>query len=95
MAIKRVPVAMDEVLYAAIQAAAKQNGRSMTQEAAARLGQSLGADLVIGWVKLDRWGELDDKDCPECGQEIGQAYVGLLQSGGTYGPVCDICATNE
>lgn len=61
--------------------------------------------IVLGWVKLARWGELSDRDdegrpaidCPECGQGMTKdaAYIGLLSNGQHYGPVCDICAVSE
>lgn len=58
--------------------------------------------VVLGWVRLDRWGELDHHaedpaECPECGQDIDpqNAYVGLLSNGQNYGPVCRSCGSSE
>jgi hypothetical protein len=53
--------------------------------------------IVLGWLKLDRWGEVDAEDCPECGQELDRrnAYVALMSDGAVYGPVCNICATSD
>lgn len=60
---------------------------------------------VLGWVRLDRWGEVDERDepgnayatCIECGGDIdtAAAYVALLTDGAIRGPVCVGCATSE
>lgn len=60
---------------------------------------------ILGWIKIDRWGEVDEREefddatatCPECSQDINtaQAYIGLLDNGQHYGPVCAGCATSE
>lgn len=57
---------------------------------------------VLGWVRLDCWGELDHHaeepaQCPECGQDmdINDVYVGLLNNGQFYGPVCRACGSSE
>lgn len=86
-----------------LQEAADAGNRSLHAEALQRLAASFQGDkIILGWVKLDRWGELDHHkeepaECPECGQDMnpGDAYVGLVQMGGFYGPVCGGCATSE
>lgn len=86
-------------LAAKLQEAATAGNRSLHAEALQRLQASFFGDtIIIGWVKLDRWGELErDEVCDECGQDIvaGDAYVGLVASGGYHGPVCGACATSE
>jgi hypothetical protein len=49
---------------------------------------------VIGWVKLDRPGEVDG-DCPECGQELGEVWAGLLTNGQWVAPRCKWCAVSD
>lgn len=60
---------------------------------------------VLGWVKLDRWGEIDDRDevhdayaeCPSCGQDIdtSMAFMAVLGSGKMEGPYCAGCASSD
>ena len=82
-----------------LQTAATAGNRSLHAEALQRLQASFQGDaIILGWVKLDRWGELDrDEVCDECGQDLkpGDAYVGLVASVGFHGPVCGGCATSE
>lgn len=48
--------------------------------------------VVVGYVRCDRPGELDDADCPECGQALKTPWLRFM-SDGTFGVVCDVCAT--
>lgn len=60
---------------------------------------------VVGWLHLDRWGELDNRDepgdayatCLDCGGDIdtAAAYMGLLTDGTMRGPLCAACATSQ
>lgn len=60
---------------------------------------------VIGWIRLDRWGEIDQRDepgdayatCPDCDEDIdtAAAYMALLTDGTMRGPVCTGCATSQ
>lgn len=62
-------------------------------------------DVVIGWLKLDRWGEKDEREevdeplaiCPVCGDGIdpNAAYVAVIADGRVIGPYCNECATSE
>lgn len=92
-------IRLNDGLVAKIAVSAKANGRSVNNEIEQRLTQSFATDpIIIGWVKLDRWGELErDEVCDECGQDIkpNDAYVGLVASGGYHGPICGGCATSE
>ena len=58
---------------------------------------------VIGWLRLDRWGELDERDEPSdayatcaCGEPIdpANAWVQVVADGRVLGPVCEGCATS-
>ena len=57
----------------------------------------LDPGLIIGYIKLTS-GELDDVDCPECGQPFGDKgiYIGFVAGKHrplSFGPVCGRCAT--
>lgn len=91
-------------LFEALRERSRQQGISINELIVDALADRF-ADMrphVLGWVKLDRWGELDHHsedpaECPECGQDmdIANAYVGLLSSGQFYGPVCRACGSSE
>ena len=60
------------------------------------------AEMVAGYVRLDRWGDLDaSAHCPECDQPYGdQPYGDLpwiaIRANGDIGPpICGRCATSE
>ena len=55
------------------------------------------ADLVAGYVQLDRWGDLDPTShCPECDQPFGDLpWVAVRANGDADPPVCGRCATSE
>jgi len=55
------------------------------------------ADLVAGYVQLDRWGDLDSMShCPECDQPFGDLpWVAVRANGDADPPVCGRCATSE
>ena len=55
------------------------------------------ADLVAGYVQLDRWGDLDPTShCPECDQPFGDLpWIAIRANGATSSPVCARCATSE
>lgn len=84
--------------------AAGDNNRSFQNEVISRLGASFEEDaaIVVGWLRLDRWGEIDDRDeadeaiasCPGCGQDIdtANAWMAVLSSGKLAGPYCAGCA---
>lgn len=103
--MKAITVRLPDGLAAYIEQQSAANNRSQQQEIIARLEASRTDAIVLGWVKLARWGEVDDHnesgdiapECPECGQDMDKAncYIALLSNGQHYGPVCDICATNE
>lgn len=100
---------IDINLYQDVKKAAHNAGISMNEFIAQSLTVAVGYDenkpIVLGWVKLSRWGEVDDHDengniaisCPECGQDMDRSncYVALLSNGQHYGPVCSACATSE
>ena len=51
---------------------------------------------VVGWLRLDRVGELDvDEPCPECGLPMDEVWAGLLDNGQWVGPRCPLCAATE
>lgn len=53
--------------------------------------------LVVGYVKCDRPGELEEADCPECGQPIqanGNPWL-QFRTDGTFVYCCGTCATSE
>lgn len=60
--------------------------------------------VVVGYVKLDRPGEVEwnkpdseDNECPECNQPLLHlgAYMAVYADGTMRGPVCKVCATAE
>lgn len=56
------------------------------------------AGLMLGYFKLDRYGDLESADsCPGCGREYGAAGIWLCvhQSGGLSGPLCSLCADSQ
>jgi hypothetical protein len=85
-----------EPLNAAIDQAAAAAGLSK-QELLLTLLVTTYAEppAVVGWVKLDRRGELDGADCPECGQQLDEVWAGLLTNGQWIAPRCKWCATSE
>jgi len=103
--MKAITIRLPDNLAEYIELLATANKRSQQQEIIARLEQSRTDAIVLGWLKLDRWGELDDHDdegnlsveCPECGGEIDKdaAYIGILSSGQHIGPICAGCAISE
>lgn len=54
-------------------------------------------ELVAGYVRLDRWGDLDASAlCPECDQPFGDLpWIAVRGNGVTDPPVCSRCATSE
>lgn len=99
--IRNVPATTHATLAAACVA------RNMTQQdlLAELLEREFGnPPAVLGWLKLDRWGEIDERDepgdayatCKECGGDIdtAAAYMALLTDGSMRGPVCAECATS-
>jgi hypothetical protein len=85
---------------------ASDNNRSFQNEVIKRLEESLTPDtsVVVGWLRLDRWGEIDDRgevsdayaEC-SCGQDIDitAAYMAVMSNGTLAGPFCAGCATSE
>ena len=55
------------------------------------------AELVTGYIRLDRWGDLDESaHCPECDQPFGDLpWVAVRANGETSAAVCARCATSE
>ena len=55
------------------------------------------AEMVAGYVQLDRWGDLDaSAHCPECEQPLGDLpWIAVRGNGVTDPPVCSRCATSE
>ena len=55
------------------------------------------AGLVAGYVRLDRWGDLDSTShCPECDQPFGDLpWVAVRANGDIGPPICGRCATSE
>ena len=55
------------------------------------------AALVAGYIRLDRWGDLDPAShCPECDQPFGDLpWVAVRANGDADPPVCGRCATSE
>ena len=55
------------------------------------------AALVAGYVRLDRWGDLDPAShCPECDQPFGDLpWIAVRANGDIGPPVCGRCATSE
>ena len=55
------------------------------------------AELVAGYIQLDRWGDLDASAvCPECDQPFGDLpWIAVRGNGITCAPVCSRCATSE
>ena len=55
------------------------------------------ADLVAGYVQLDRSGDLDASAiCPQCDQPLGGLpWIAILANGATCAPVCSRCASSD
>lgn len=55
------------------------------------------AELVAGYIQLDRWGDLDASAvCPECDQPFGDLpWIAVRGNGTTTAPICSRCATSE
>lgn len=55
------------------------------------------AELVAGYVQLDRPGDLGpDATCPECDQPYsGLPWIAVRANGATCAPICRRCATSE
>jgi hypothetical protein len=53
------------------------------------------ANLIFGYVKLDRRGDIDEShECPECGQNLEQPYLWFREDG-SFGILCSGCATSD
>ena len=51
--------------------------------------------VKVGYIKLDRPGEID-LSCHECSQPLdGKAFMVVFSDGTLRGPVCDSCASSE
>lgn len=53
--------------------------------------------MVVGYVKCDRVGELDEADCPECDMPLrthGNPWI-VFRTDGTFVYLCGACATSE
>lgn len=84
-------------LLAVINAAAAQAGISRTQLVIDVLTERFGdvehqPPILLGWIAIDRPGELDDYDCPECGQNMHDPHIGIMSSGILTDVVCGGCA---
>ena len=55
------------------------------------------AALVAGYIRLDRWGDLDPAShCPECDQPFGDLpWIAVRADGDVGPPICSRCATSE
>ena len=55
------------------------------------------AELVAGYIQLDRWGDLDASAvCPECDQLLGDLpWIAVRGNGTTGAVICVRCATSE
>ena len=55
------------------------------------------AEMVAGYVQLDRWGDLGPTShCPECEQPLGDLpWIAVRANGDIGPPVCGRCATSE
>ena len=55
------------------------------------------AEMVAGYVQLDRWGDLDaSSHCPECEQPLGDLpWIAVRANGDIGPPICGRCATSE
>lgn len=53
--------------------------------------------LCLGYVALDRRGDLDeDAECIECGQPVRHSvFVAVMADGSIEGPLCGRCASSE
>lgn len=74
-----------------------QRVKVLLEEANRIADDSISKLMVVGYVKCDRPGELEEADCPECGQPIqsfSNPYIGFLTDG-TFVYVCSTCATSE
>ena len=55
------------------------------------------AELVAGYIRLDRWGDLNaSAPCPDCEQPFGDLpWIAVRANGATSASVCTRCATSE
>lgn len=87
---------------AAIEAATRLTRRAVLENAIAMLHESMftapdGANLVLGYLRLDRFGELEPTDaCPVCGSayEDRGIWLRVHGSGVLTGPLCSRCASS-
>ena len=102
--MKAITIRLPDDLADYIERESAGNLRSQQQESIARLESTRVDALVLGWLKVARWGEIEDRDdegnpfveCPECGQDMDKnnCYIALLSNGQHYGTVCNECATS-
>lgn len=53
------------------------------------------AALTLGYVAIDRRGDLDaNAPCPQCGEPLAKPYL-WFAANGTFGIVCSNCATSK
>ena len=86
-------------LSATVAELSRQTGMSQNTFIADAVRQAVGDDaqppLVLGWIAIDRPGELspgDGWDCPECGQPMCEPHVGIMSNGVLTRVVCGGCA---
>jgi len=65
------------------------------------------AKLCLGYIQLDRLGDLETVDpddfdsgseCVGCGQlfhKTSTVWVAVMGDGALFGPLCDLCASSE
>jgi len=64
-------------------------------------GQKAEGDMLcMGYLRLDRPGDLDETPCIECDQPCWTVWYALMQNAETgettfRGPLCPICATSD
>jgi len=103
--MKAISIRIPDDVADPIKESAASNGRSLNAEIVESLTNSYKPVYVIGYVKLDRWGDLDERQeygdalalCEVCSQDVdaSAAYVALMSNGKNVGPLCSGCATSE
>lgn len=97
MAQMKLPCTKEELEKIQRYVTPEQRVRILLDEANRIANESVSKLMVIGYVKCDRVGELEEVDCPECGQplqEFGPPWMRFLTDG-TFRYVCSNCATSE
>ena len=65
------------------------------QTLADRFESDIDPDVILGYVQV-RNGDLEaDADCDICGQPMKEVFCGVTAAGRVFGPVCQLCATQD